>query len=116
MATWRIETANRSNGSSPVTGRHFIELIEQNSPPMLTGTTPAPQACIEGQKIAAKSWLRVCSVLTLLLSYLAVSSTSALEYRNHADLTSDLKKLASDHPALVRLTKLALTTGNREVW
>jgi hypothetical protein len=54
--------------------------------------------------------------LTVLGAGLALWPASALEYRDHAALTADLKQLAVKHPELIRLSKQAVTAGNHEVW
>jgi hypothetical protein len=48
------------------------------------------------------------------LRYLPVAW--ALGYSDHAALTAQLKQLAVDHQAVLRLETGALTIGNREVW
>jgi hypothetical protein len=60
--------------------------------------------------------LRSLPVWSLLASLLAFGAAPAVEYRDHQGLTTELKKLSTDFPSIVRLKKQALTAGNREVW
>ena len=53
---------------------------------------------------------------TLLLGVGSLATSLGAGYLNHADLTARTRKLATDHPELVRVESLAISAGRREVW
>ena len=46
----------------------------------------------------------------------AVAPTSAAKYQSNSELVGDLKKLASAHSAIVKLSSLAKSRSGHDVW
>jgi carboxypeptidase T len=67
---------------------------------------------VEKNRIEKLGWLVASSNLALEEDYPAKDAA----YHNYAELTQALQKLQTENPDLVKLTSIAKTTENKDIW